>query len=85
MDCPCPEHSPDSPPPTDARAAVIGEINGHPVVSLRRLTNGQVMCQLCFGYFWPCELNIIDVATQAREDACVACALSERRSAPGPG
>ena len=84
MDCPCPRHSPHLPTTADVGPAVVGEIDGRPVIGLSRLTNGQVMCQLCFGYFWLCELNIIDADQQIREDVCIECAQAEQRSAPDP-
>jgi len=41
---------------------------------LDRLTDGRVMCQLCFGYFSIEELNPVDGGV---EDVCKPCALEE--------
>jgi hypothetical protein len=39
-----------------------------------RLTDGRVMCQLCFGYFAVDDLNPVEGCV---EDVCQPCAASE--------
>lgn len=43
---------------------------------LDRLTDGRVMCQLCFGYFAVADLNPVDGGV---EDVCKPCAETERQ------
>ena len=43
---------------------------------LDRLTDGRVMCCLCFGYFAVADLNPVDGGV---EDVCKPCALRERQ------
>ena len=44
-------------------------------VRLDRLTDGRIMCQLCFGYFHIADLNPVDGGV---EDVCKPCAEVER-------
>lgn len=43
---------------------------------LDRLTDGRVMCQLCFGHFPLADLNPVDGGV---EDVCKPCAEAERQ------
>ncbi len=57
---------------------------GGEYVRLDRLTDGRVMCQLCFGFFEVADLNPVDGGV---EDVCKTCAAVEaemvRRKAAG--
>ncbi|MER6492638.1 hypothetical protein [Streptomyces griseorubiginosus] len=44
-------------------------------VRLDRLTDGRIMCQLCFGHFHSADLNPVDGGV---EDVCKPCAERER-------
>lgn len=74
MNCPCPIHSPGATPAQNVGPGVVGLIHGEPVLGLSRLSNGKVLCQLCFDYFWPCELHENE---GQRSDVCVSCAETE--------
>lgn len=78
MSCPCPEHSPDRPVPDEIGPAVVSGIDGTPIYGYSRLNTGHVLCQLCFGHFWPCQLD--EPEPGVRSDICVACAETERNS-----
>lgn len=41
---------------------------------LDRLTDGRVMCQLCFGFFFVADLNPVEGGV---EDVCKPCAIAE--------
>jgi hypothetical protein len=43
---------------------------------LDRLTDGRVMCQLCFGFFGAEDLNPVEDGV---EDVCKACAAGEAK------
>lgn len=45
---------------------------------LDRLTDGRIMCQLCFGYFPLADLNPVDGGV---EDVCQPCAIADRNAA----
>lgn len=49
-------------------------------VDLTRLTDGRVMCQLCFGYFTLEELHLLPDGK--REDVCAECAAEEQHVIP---
>lgn len=49
--------------------------NGGSYTRLDRLTDGRVMCQLCFGYFATGDLNPTEGGV---EDVCKSCAQGER-------
>lgn len=51
--------------------------NGGSHVRLDRLTDGRIMCQLCFGYFHRDQLNPVDGGV---EDVCKPCAVKEREA-----
>lgn len=72
--CGCPEHAPGRPRPAPSFARVETLI-GY-VTMISRLTDGRVMCQLCFEYVWYCQLNT--TASGAREDVCAICAREEK-------
>lgn len=74
MNCPCPTHSPDGVTYDNVGPGVVGLIDGQPVLGHSRLSNGKVLCQLCFDYFWPCQLHEHE---GQRSDICVACAETE--------
>lgn len=52
--------------------------NGGSYTRLDRLTDGRIMCQLCFGYFTTDELNPVDGGV---EDVCKPCAAGEKDAA----
>jgi hypothetical protein len=56
--------------------------NGKTWTRLDRLTDGSVMCQLCFGYFPMVELN--PIGNGMVEDVCVPCAKDEARAIEQP-
>jgi hypothetical protein len=53
--------------------------NGGTWTRLSRLTDGRVMCCLCFGYPTRDQLNPVEGGV---EDVCIPCARSERGGTP---
>jgi hypothetical protein len=74
MNCPCPTHSPGNAADDHVGPGFVGMIDGRPVLGHRTLSDGKALCQLCFDYFWPCELHEHE---GQRSDICVACAEVE--------
>lgn len=70
--CPCPIHNPDY---IDTPGKYARDHNGR--LRTTALTNGQILCQLCFEYKWPCELHEIEPGIV--EDACTPCAKQEAK------
>lgn len=70
MHCNCPTHNPGPPSDDAARPATSGG-----VIRLTYLTDGRVLCALCFEYKWPCELHIDDQGYT--NDICTPCAIAE--------
>lgn len=52
--------------------------DGHTRTLLTRLTDGRVMCCLCFGYFTVDDLNPVEGGV---EDVCKPCAAREAEAA----
>jgi hypothetical protein len=72
-DCPCPVHSPD-PQPENVDFLIEQTAIG-PVKRVTRLTNGQVMCCICFDYTWPCGLS--RDSEGCHTDICIPCGITE--------
>lgn len=53
--------------------------NGGTWTRLDRLTDGRVMCCLCFGYVDRQQLNPVEGGV---EDVCIPCARPEREATP---
>jgi len=51
------------------------------ITRLSRLTDGRIMCCMCFGYKWREELN--KTSDDVVEDVCLPCARHEGRTISG--
>lgn len=73
MNCHCPEHR-TAPPPGVAFVTVETAVG--PVTRTSALTDGRVLCQICFDYTWPCGLH--EDESGVLTDICKTCQVTEQ-------
>jgi hypothetical protein len=74
MNCQCPVHR-TTQPGLPAHWVTLDTAIG-PVTRLTLLTDGRVLCQICFDYTWPCGLH--EAEPGVLSDICKQCQIHEQ-------